>query len=171
MERKLNGTLVRLQKGDLTMLSVNAFVFYAKETLELGSGFGTAIQVRGGDAVKKELEKIGRIRTGEAVITTAGKLRAKHIIHACGPMFQEPDTENKLRNCVLAALKVADDNKLKSVAFPPLGAGFYGVPLDVCATVMLGAIKDFVQNGTSLEEIIICAIDNRELTAFEKRLP
>lgn len=106
---------------------------------------------------------------GEAVITTAGKLEAKHIIHACGPKFQEAGTENKLRDCVLAALKVADENGLKSVAFPPMGAGFYGVPLEVCSTVMLGAIKDFLQGGTSLEEVIICVVDNRELTTFQNK--
>lgn len=166
-EKQINGTVVRLQQGDLTALPVDAFVFYARETLELGSGFGTAIQVRGGDAIKKELEKIGRIKMGEAAITGAGRMEAKHVIHACGPKFQEADVESKLRACMLAALQVADDNKLKNVAFPPMGAGFYGVPLDMCARVMLDAIKQFLSGTRSLEEIIICAIDKREFTAFQ----
>jgi O-acetyl-ADP-ribose deacetylase (regulator of RNase III) len=169
-EKKVNKTLVRLQRGDLTALKVDAFVFYARENLQLGAGFGTAIQVRGGDAVKKELEKIGSLQMGEAAITTAGNMQARFIIHACGPKFQEPDAESKLRRCVLAALKLADEQGLKSLAFPPLGAGFYGVPLEVCSTLMLEVIKGFLQANTSVEEIVICVIDKREFNAFKDKL-
>lgn len=169
IEKKINGTVVRIQQGDLTALPVDAFVFYAKENLQLGSGFGTAIQSRGGDSIKKELEKIGGVKMGEAVITGAGRLEAKHIIHACGPKFQEADTEKKLRASIEAALKVAAANGIKSLAFPPMGAGFYGVPLDLCATVMLGTIQDFLASQSSLEEVIICVIDKREFTAFNNQ--
>jgi O-acetyl-ADP-ribose deacetylase (regulator of RNase III) len=168
-EKKINGTVVRIQQGDLTALPVDAFVFYAKENLQLGSGFGTAIQSRGGDSIKKELEKIGGVEMGEAVITGAGRLEARHIIHACGPKFQEADTEKKLRASIEAALKVAAANGIKSLAFPPMGAGFYGIPLDLCATVMLSAIKDFLAAPSSLEEVIICVIDNREFAAFNNQ--
>jgi O-acetyl-ADP-ribose deacetylase (regulator of RNase III) len=169
-EKKVNKTLVRLQRGDLTALKVDAFVFYARENLQLGAGFGTAIQVRGGDAVKKELEKIGSLQMGEAVITTAGNMQARFIIHACGPKFQEPDAESKLRQCVLAALKLVDEQGLKSLAFPPLGAGLYGVPLEVCSTLMLEVIKGFLQGNTSLEQIVICVIDKREFNAFKDKV-
>jgi len=169
-EKQVNKTLVRLQRGDLTALKVDAFVFYARENLQLGAGFGTAIQVRGGDAVKKELEKIGSLRMSEAAITTAGNMQARFIIHACGPKFQEPDAEGKLRRCVLAALKLAEEKGLKSLAFPPMGAGFYGVPLEVCSTLMLEVIKGFLQANTSLEEIVICVIDKREFNAFKDKV-
>jgi len=169
-ERTVNRTVVRLQRGDLTALPVDAFVFYAKENLELGSGFGTAIQVRGGEEVKRELSTIGRIRMGEAVMTTAGGLAAKHLIHACGPKFQEADLESKLRECVLSTLECADQNKLKTIAFPPMGAGFYGVPLDLCARVMLETMRSYLLGGTSLEEVLICVIDRREFVAFENQL-
>ncbi len=168
--RKINGTVVRLQQGDLTDLPVDAFVFYAKETLELGSGFGTAIQVRGGDAVKKELQAVGRIGMGESVITSAGKMAAKRIIHSCGPKFHEPELERKLRDCIRSSLKCANQEGLKKIAFPPMGAGFYGVPLDLCASVMLEVIKDFIQGGTSLDEVIICVMDRREFAAFQDKL-
>jgi O-acetyl-ADP-ribose deacetylase (regulator of RNase III) len=169
VEKNINGTVVRVQQGDLTALPVDAFVFYAKESLQLGSGFGTAIQSRGGESIKKELEKIGAIKMGEAVITLAGRMEAKHIIHACGPKFQEVDTEKKLRSCMTAALKVAADNGVKSLAFPPMGAGFYGVPLDACAKIMLDVIKEFLQVPTCLENVTICVIDNREFTAFNNQ--
>ena len=107
---------------------------------------------------------------GEAVITGAGQMKAKHIIHACGPKFHEPETESKLRDCMLSALKVAGENKLKTVAFPPMGLGFYGVPADLCSTVMLGVIKRFLQGETSLEEVIICAIDVRDFEPFKEKV-
>ncbi len=165
----LGKTVIRLEQGDLTALPVDAFVYYAKESLELGSGFGTAIQVRGGDAVKKELQAIGRIQMGEAVITSAGKMNAKHIIHACGPKFQEAETDRKLRDCVLSALQCAEKNGLKTIAFPPMGSGFYGIPLDLCAAIMLEVIKSYTQKATSLAEISICVIDKREFAAFQKK--
>jgi O-acetyl-ADP-ribose deacetylase len=170
VEKTVNRTVLRLRRGDLTALPVDAFVLYANESLELGSGFGTAIQVRGGEAIKKELQKIGRIGMGEAVITTAGNMAPKHIVHACGPKFQEADMETKLRQCMLSSLKCADENGLSSIAFPPMGAGFYGIPLELCAKVMLQTIRDFVRGTTSLREVIVCVIDNREFGAFQKRL-
>jgi len=168
-ERTFENTLVRLQQGDLTSLPVDAFVYYAKESLEIGSGFGTAIQVRGGDKIKKELQAIGRIEMGEAVITSAGKMNAKHIIHACGPKFHEPETERKLRDCILSALNCAEKNGLKKIAFPPMGSGFYGIPLDLCANVIFEVVKSFIQKGTSLAEVSICVMDKREFAAFQKR--
>jgi O-acetyl-ADP-ribose deacetylase (regulator of RNase III) len=157
--------ILRLVQGDLTAMPVDAIVFYAREDLELGSGFGTAIQSRGGAAVKEALKKIGRIAMGQAVITTAGGLKAGHIIHAVGPKFQEADTERKLREAMLAVLRLADAEKLKTLAFPAMGTGFYGVPLDLCARVMTETIRGFT--GNSLEEIVICVVDRREWTAFE----
>ena len=170
VEKRVNGTFVRLEQGDLTALGVDAFVFYAREDLALGSGFGSAIQVRGGEAVKKELKALGSLRMGEAVITSAGNMQAKHIIHACGPKFQEPDTERKLRDCTTAALASADRQGLMTIAFPPLGAGFYGVPLDLCARVMLEALKSHLAGPTQLKEVIICVIDQREYLVFKDKV-
>ena len=168
-ELKVNRAVIRLLKDDLTAMDVDAFVFYAREDLELGSGYGNAIQQRSGVVVKKELETFGgSIEMGDAVITGAGALKARHIIHACGPKFFEPDLEAKLRKCVQSALRVADEAKLKTVAFPPMGYGFYGVPLDLCGKVMLEEITGFLQGDTTLEEVILCVVDVRDFTGFEK---
>jgi O-acetyl-ADP-ribose deacetylase (regulator of RNase III) len=166
----VNGKTIRLEKGDLTALPVDAFVFYAREDLELGSGFGSAITARGGAPVKKELERIGRIGMGQAVITTSGGMRPRHIVHACGPKFQESDVEPKLRACVQSALDAAAKAGFKTVAFPPMGAGFYGVPLDLCATVMVDIIQRFLEGRGAIEEVVICVIDNREFRAFQSKL-
>ena len=168
--RKVNGKSIRLEKGDLTALPVDAFVFYAREDLDLGSGFGTAIKSRGGASIKKELDGIGQIGMGEAVMTSAGAMQPRHIIHACGPKFHESELEAKLRKCMQSALQTANEAGLKTVAFPPMGAGFYGVPLDLCVSVMLDVIQRFLEGQSSLAEVVICTLDNRELRAFETKL-
>ncbi|MBI4875398.1 MAG: macro domain-containing protein [Acidobacteria bacterium] len=167
IERKVNQTVIKLVQGDLTALEVDAFVYYAREDLALGSGYGTAIQSRGGGAIRKELEKIGSLPMGGAAITSAGGLNAKHIIHACGPKFQEADTERKLRECMDSVLRVADENGLESIAFPPMGTGFYGVPLELSSRVTIDAIRRFVAGQTSLTEITICTVDRRDFLAFK----
>jgi len=152
------------------MLPVDGVVFYAREDLQLGSGFGTAIGSRGGAKVKKELEALGRLGMGEAALTGAGELKARHIIHACGPKFHESHTEQKLRKCMSSALIAADQAGLKTVAFPPMGTGFYGVPLELSASVMLAVIGEFLQTPTSIQEVTICVLDDRELRAFRPKL-
>jgi O-acetyl-ADP-ribose deacetylase (regulator of RNase III) len=171
IEKKVGNTVIRLEHGDLTALPVDAFVFYAREDLDLGSGYGTAIQSRGGGSIKKELDGIGSIEMGEAVITHAGSMNAKHIIHACGPKFQEADLEAKLRTCMRSSLEVAAKAGIRTLAFPPMGTGFYGVPLDVSAEIMLDSIASFLKQGnTALEEVIISVIDYRDYVPFSKKL-
>lgn len=170
LEATISGKLIRLQNGDLTALPVDAVVFYARQDLQLGAGFGSAIQSRGGTAIKKELEEIGQVAMGEAVITSAGTMQARYIIHACGPKFREPDTEKKLRKCMQSALERASSAGLKTVAFPPMGAGFYGVPLALTARVMLEAVQRSLETPSSLEEVIICVMDDREFQAFRSQL-
>jgi O-acetyl-ADP-ribose deacetylase (regulator of RNase III) len=120
--------------------------------------------------VKKALEEIGSVAMGKAVITTAGELNAGHIIHACGPKFQEAGMENKLRSCMTSALDVAKQNGLKRVAFPPMGYGFYGVPMPMCIKVMTETIKQHCSNGTSLEEILVVTVDKRDFNAFKENI-
>jgi O-acetyl-ADP-ribose deacetylase len=168
--KTINGKSIRLEKNDLTSLPVDAVVFYAREDLALGAGFGTAIHSRGGAAIKQELGRIGSVGMGEAVVTTAGNLPARYLIHACGPKFHEPDLEGKLRNCMASALAAAEAHGVKRVAFPPMGAGFYGIPLDLCATVMVEVAAQFLHQESTLEEVVICVIDDRELRAFKPKL-
>ncbi len=170
IEKKINKTRIKLQQGDLTALPVDAWVFYAKEDLDVGSGYGTAITTRGGASVRKALEEIGSIKMGEAIMTTAGSMNAEHVIHVCGPKFQEADLEKKLRDCMVSSLRAANENGIKTLAYPPMGAGFYGVPLDLCARVMLETMTTFVEGETSLEEVTICVIDSRDYAPFRKQL-
>jgi len=170
-EVKINGRVLRVVKGDVTDQEVNAFVFYASPDLVLGSGFGTAITVRGGPSIQEELSKFAPIGVGEAVISAAGEMKADHIIHAVGPRFQEEEEETKLRDTMLAALKRAEEKKIETLAFPPMGTGFYGVPVDLSAKVMMETIKAHLNNGqSSLKEVLICLMDSREIPPFENQL-
>ena len=160
---------IRLIKGDITDLEVDAFVFYAQPDLALGSGFSTAISVRGGPTVQKELEELGPVPTGEAVVTSAGNLKAGHIIHAVGPRFQEEDTAAKLRMTVHNALRLAEENQIRRIAFPAMGAGYYGIPPDLCARVMLEMIGNHLKGETGIEEVVICVLETRQHDAFQVR--
>ena len=167
---RVNRSVVQLIKGDITDLEVEAFVFYAQADLALGSGFGTAISVRGGPSIQEELAGLAPVETGEAVVSAAGKLKARHIIHAVGPRFQEEDTEGKLRATVRTSLKRAEEKGIKRIAFPAMGAGYYGIPPDLCARVMLDVTKSYLESETGIKELVICVLDTRQYEAFQARL-
>ena len=167
-EKKVNESTIRLIKGDITDIVVEAFVFYARPDLKLGTGFGNAISVRGGPSIQKELDELPTpVEIGEAVVSDAGKLKAKYIVHAVGPAFQEEDTEEKLRNTVTGALKQAEQKGIQQLAVPLMGAGFYGVPMDVSARITMGSIKEHLEGETGLKEVVVVALDNRELKPFK----
>lgn len=170
VERKIGDKVIRLVRDDITAMEVDAFVYDITEDLRLGAGHGSAIQQRGGVKIQEALDAIGRCPVGEAVITTAGLLKAKHIIHANGPKFCEADEEGKLRHAVRAALRVADGNGIQTLAFPPLGTGLYQVPVDLCARVMVDAVAEHLAGNTTLREVLFVIPDSRERGAFEARI-
>jgi O-acetyl-ADP-ribose deacetylase (regulator of RNase III) len=166
-QKTINQTSVKLFIDDITLLEVDAWVYYAQHDLKLGSGFGTAVTLRGGPEVQKELDKLEPIKTCETAVSGTGNLKAKHIIHAAGPRFQEEDMEGKLHKTMQNVLARADELGAKTLAFPAMGVGFYGVALDLCASVMLKSIKEHLQGSTGISEVILCVLDNRELKPFQ----
>jgi len=97
-------------------------------------------------------------------------MKAKYIIHAVGPRFQEKDTESKLRTTTLNVLKLADQRGIRTLAMPAMGVGFYGVPLDISAQVTLSMVKEYLRSKTGLEEVVFCVLDNREYNSFYAQL-
>ena len=168
--KQINGAVVRLVKGDITVLDVDAFVFHAQPDLTLGSGFGTAISVRGGPSIQKELQDLGPLATGEAVVSAAGNLKAEYIVHAVGPRFQEEDIEAKLRTTIRNSLERAEEKGIRRIAFPAMGAGYYGIAPDVCARVMFSMIGDYLKGRTDIKEVAICVLDTRQYEAFRTQL-
>jgi O-acetyl-ADP-ribose deacetylase (regulator of RNase III) len=160
-------TKLRLERGDLTAMDIESIVFYARHDLILGSGYGNAITLRGGPSIQEELKPFGNINTCDVVVTNAGSLKSKYIIHAVGPRFQEADLEAKLRTTISNTLKAADKKQISRIAFPLMGTGFYGIPLELCAKVMIDVVNKHLSGTTSLKEVVICAMDNREYKAFQ----
>ena len=169
-EKKIGNKVLRLVRGDITDMEIEAFVFDITDDVKLGSGFGGAIQQRGGIVIQKQLDEIGSCPTGEAVVTEAGILKADWIIHANGPKFREEDEESKLRKTVQSALARAEEKGVKRLAFPPIGTGLYQVPLDLCSRVMVDTISAHLANGSTLEEVLIVAPDNREFNPFKAHI-
>ncbi len=167
---QVNGSTIRLITDDITLLSVDTFVFYAQHDLALGSGFGGAISMRGGPSIQDELSKMDKLNTTEAVVSEAGDLKAKYIVHAVGPRFQEKDLEAKLEKTVINSLAEAEKKNVASIAFPAMGCGFYGVPLDTSAKITLETIKKYLSGSSNLRDVTICVLDSREFGPFEKQL-
>ena len=167
---QINNTVIRLTKEDITDLDIEAFVFYAENNLALGSGFGGAIGVRGGPSIQKELDELGPVETCEAIISSAGKLKAEHIVHAVGPKFREENIEQKLRMTMLNTLKVVEEKGIQRIAFPAMGAGYYGIPAPVSAKVMIDVIADHAKGDAGINEVVICLLDSNQYKAFSAAL-
>lgn len=169
-ELNINNRKIRLMKGDITDQQFEAFVYYATENLKLGAGFGNAISMRGGATVQKELDQLAPVEVGGAVATEAGKMKARHIIHAVGPKFQQEDEERLLQKTIESCMKLAEEKGIKQLAFPAMGCGFYGIPLATSARVMFETVSAHLKGDTCLEDVIFCLLDNREYIPFEKHL-
>lgn len=166
-ERRVGSKTIRVVRGDITDLPVDAFVYDITSDCKLSSGYGGAIVARGGKTVQDQLNAVGSLPTGEAAVTTGGSLKAKYIIHVNGPKFNEPGTREKLANAVRSALARADEKGLTALAFPPIGSGLYQVPLDVSARVIVDTVSEHLNNSTSLTEVLLVGLDARELKPFE----
>jgi len=170
VERTIGDKRLRMIEGDITDIEVEAFVFDITEDASLGSGFGGAIQLRGGVVIQKELDEIGSIPTGEAAVTQAGILKAEHIIHVNGPKFREENEAGKLEQAVHSVFARAEEKGIKQVAFPPIGTGLYQVPMDLCADVMVDTIESHLTNGSGVEDVLIVVQDPREIGPFTAKI-
>ena len=170
MEVNINKSILELRDGDITEMQTDAIVNAANERLILGAGVAGAIRKKGGPEIQAECNKIGGTFVGGAVITTAGNLRAKHVIHAVGPRMGEGSENEKLKNATLNSLKLADENNLKSISFPAISAGIFGFPIESCAKIMLKTTIEFLNGKTGLERVIFCLYGNDSYQVFVKQL-
>lgn len=152
---KMNNTQLDLVEGDITELDVEAIVNPANSKLLLGGGVAGTIKRRGGPTIQEECNRIGGSAVGTAVMTGAGKLRAKHVIHAVGPKMGEGDEDKKLSSAVRACLALADRHGLKSIAMPAISTGAFGFPIDRAARIILTEIQRYLQGGTKLLRVVV----------------
>ena len=159
---------VTLRQGDLTEARVDAIVNAANNDLMLGGGVAGAIRTKGGPSIQEECNRIGTIRIGEAAITGGGKLAARHVIHAASMRLGGSTSEQGLRESTRNSLLRAKENGLESIAFPAIGTGIAGFPMDRCAVVMLEEIRGHLTGATSLKRVELVLFDQRSLEVFEK---
>ena len=156
----LDGRVV-VKVGDITQEAVDAVVNAANGTLMGGGGVDGAIHRAGGPAILEECRDIRATRyadglpTGGAVLTTAGRMPARHVIHTVGPVYGSggPDKEEKLAECYRNSLSIAAEAGLTTVAFPAISTGIYGYPMDEAAAVSSQAIQDALRSNSSVEEV------------------
>lgn len=159
-----------IRQGDLTEADVDAIVNAANNDLVLGGGVAGAIRVKAGPAIQQECDQIGPIALGEAAITGAGRLRARHVIHAASMRLGESTSEANLRSATRNSLRRGDENSLKTIAFPAIGTGIAGFPIERCAQVMLEEVRAHLGGPTALERIDFVLFDRRSLEVFERTL-
>jgi O-acetyl-ADP-ribose deacetylase (regulator of RNase III) len=170
MKREFKGRTIELMQGDITELDVDAIVNPANVHLQMGGGVAGAINRKGGKKIQEECNIIGRIDVGDAVITSGGKLKARHVIHAVGPRMGEGDEDRKLKSATFNSMKVADENSLDTIAFPAISTGIFGYPIDRSAIVMLNMTRNYLTGITGLKKVIFCLFDSLALDKFEKVL-
>jgi O-acetyl-ADP-ribose deacetylase (regulator of RNase III) len=161
---------IELKVGNIAYLDADAIVNAANEHLNLGTGVAGAIGQAGGSAIQTECNEIGFCPAGSAVITGAGTLSAKYVIHAVGPMYGEGKENEKLYSATRAALTLAEKKGLGSIAFPALSAGLFHFPIEGCAKIMVSAIKEAAPQLKSINHITICLHSDKKFDVFEKEL-
>jgi O-acetyl-ADP-ribose deacetylase len=161
-----------LVQGDITALEVDAIVNAANQFLAHGGGVALAISRKGGASIQTEsaahVARHGPLETGQAVITTGGKLPAKHVIHTVGPVWGEGDEDNKLRKAIRNSLTLADEKDIKTIAFPAISTGIYHFPVDRAAQLMLAEAAAYLRGKTSLQRVIFCLYDDATFRVFEQ---
>ena len=163
-------TNIEVYKGDITQLELDALVNAANNQLWMGGGVAGALKRAGGKEIEDEAVEKGPIPIGEAVITGAGKLKAKHIIHAA-VMAQDLKTNaEKIRRATRNSLLRADELGIKSIAFPALGTGVGGFPLDECARIMIGEVRQHSARKTGLKRVVFALYDEPAYQAFKQEL-
>lgn len=172
----VGNAIVHLVQGDITEMTTDAVVNAANSTLLGGGGVDGAIHRKGGPAILEACKHIRAttypdgLPTGKAVITTAGNLRAKWVIHTVGPVWQGGNRKEPvlLRQAYWNSLQLAKDNSLKSVAFPSISTGAYGYPVDQACRVALEAVKGFLYANDGIEEVVFVLFSSRDLQTYRE---
>lgn len=167
---------VELYMGDITTLTCDAIVNAANSSLLGGGGVDGAIHKAGGaeilEACKRIRSKQGGCKTGEAVITTAGKLDAKYVIHTVGPVWEggSNNEEALLRKCYGSVLRLASQNRIKTVAIPNISTGVYRFPKQLAARIAIDEVGDFLNQNDSLEKVVFVCYDKESYEIYKNLL-
>jgi O-acetyl-ADP-ribose deacetylase (regulator of RNase III) len=169
-------TKIEILKGDITKVTVDAIVNAANTSLLGGGGVDGAIHRAGGQEILDDCRKIiarqGSCKVGQAVITTAGNLKAKFVIHTVGPVWNggQKDENVKLVNCYKNSLQLAVDNDCKTIAFPCISTGVYKYPANDAARVAVDTVFEFVSNSDKIDKVIFVCFDDDNYFFIKRQL-
>lgn len=171
-------TAIQIVQGDITRERVDAIVNAANSGLLGGGGVDGAVHRAGGPAILAECERIRREKggcpTGQAALTTAGRLGAKAVIHAVGPIWTDSDPgecNRLLASAYSASLRLASEMGLRTVAFPSISTGAYGFPIERAAPLALGTVREFLETeGEGIDEVRFVLFSNRDREVYEAAL-
>ncbi len=167
---------IEVLKGDITKQAVDAIVNAANTSLLGGGGVDGAIHRAGGKAILDDCRKIiarqGGCKTGEAVITTAGKLPSKFVIHTVGPVWNGGNNNEakKLANCYKNSLLLAAENNCGTIAFPGISTGIYGFPKSEAAEIAMKAVREFLLFSVEIEKVIFVCFDDEYFLLMGSKL-
>ena len=159
---------VEIVLGDITELGVDGIVNPANTGLQMGGGVAYAIRRKGGESIQREADEIAPIEVGEAAVTSAGRLNAKFVIHAATMELDLETDEGKIRSAARNAMKRAIEHGMRSVAFPALGTGVGGFPLERAARVMMEEVSRFKDDPNAPESVVLVLYTPDDLEAFKR---
>jgi O-acetyl-ADP-ribose deacetylase (regulator of RNase III) len=161
---------IRLYKGDITTMEVDAIVNAANESLLGGGGVDGAIHRAAGPGLLAETRTLGGCPTGDAVITGGYNLPASHVIHTVGPVWHggKKDEAGLLQSCYRRSLEVARDNGLRSLAFPGISTGIYGYPKQEASEIAWKTVMKFLDGNRLPEVVWFVAFDEESFNIYQK---
>lgn len=172
----INQAKLSVTKGDITRQATDAIVNAANSSLMGGGGVDGAIHRAGGPAILEECKQIvsrqGRLPTGQAVITTAGDMKAKRVIHTVGPIWHSGSQGEAelLASAYRESLKLAAENNLTSISFPSISTGAYGYPIDEASQIAIKTVASFLSETTPIKEVVFVLFDSRSFDAYASTL-
>lgn len=167
---------IQLLKGDITKVTVDCIVNAANTSLLGGGGVDGAIHRAGGNAILEDCRKIiakqGGCKVGEAVITTAGNLSSKFVIHTVGPVWNggQKNEREKLSNCYINSLQLAVANNCRTIAFPNISTGIYKFPKDEAARIAVNTTVEFLSKNKEIDKVIFVCFDDDNFGFIESQL-
>lgn len=174
MKKTIGNATLEIVQGDITALVVDAIVNAANKYLAHGGGVAAAISRKGGPSIQRESDAIiksrGPLDTGDAVITGGGKLPARFVIHTVGPVWSEHSpiqADSLLSKAVRSSLALAEEKRLKSIAFPAISTGIYGFPIERAAPLMLREAVNYLGARTGVARVLFCLYDQPGYQVFE----
>lgn len=167
---------IEITKGDITKIDVDAIVNAANSSLMGGGGVDGAIHRAGGPEILEECKKIiarqGGCKTGEAVITSGGRLPAKFVIHTVGPVWRggQNHENERLADCYKNSLRLAVENGCKTIAFPNISTGVYGFPKKEAAIIAVNTVKEFLDQEKRMDRVVFVCFDEENYQLIREQL-